>query len=162
MACVDVNELRALRRSAGLSQRQLADLLDIPLEHVPDVGQWPATSAGRTSSSDSRNSRRRGEAARTLATGETGQRTRRAHPDAAGGGANRKTQDAVQRAVGIRPPDAFRLADAGEQFIVRHYRCFGGQEICPAPLPTVPDDYDKRLRDLRAGEASPKAPWRDA
>ena len=43
----------------------------------------------------------------------------------------------------------FASRDAGEQFIARHYRCFSGQEICPAPLPTVPDDYDKRLRDLR-------------
>jgi DNA-binding XRE family transcriptional regulator len=38
---------------------------------------------------------------------------------------------------------------AGHQFIARHYRCFSGQEVCPLPLPTVPDDYDDRLRGLR-------------
>jgi ribosome-binding protein aMBF1 (putative translation factor) len=38
---------------------------------------------------------------------------------------------------------------AVEQFIARHYRCFSGQEICPTPLPTVPNDYDKRLRAVR-------------
>jgi ribosome-binding protein aMBF1 (putative translation factor) len=38
---------------------------------------------------------------------------------------------------------------AGDQFIARHYRCFSGQEVCPLPLPTVPDDYDDRLRRLR-------------
>jgi DNA-binding XRE family transcriptional regulator len=43
----------------------------------------------------------------------------------------------------------FASRGAGEQFIVRHYRCFAGQEICPAPLPTVPSDYDTRLRDVR-------------
>jgi len=59
-------------------------------------------------------------------------------------------------------PIRFASRDAGEQFIVRYYRCFGGQERCPAPLPTVPDDYDKRLRDVRRRRASPKVPWRDA
>jgi hypothetical protein len=39
---------------------------------------------------------------------------------------------------------------AGQLFLARHYRCFSGQEICPAPLPTVPDDYDKRLRVVRS------------
>ena len=38
---------------------------------------------------------------------------------------------------------------AGERFIARHYRRFSGQEICSAPLATVPDDYDQRLRDVR-------------
>jgi len=30
-----------------------------------------------------------------------------------------------------------------------HYRRFSGQKACPAPLPTVPPDYDQQLRDLR-------------
>jgi hypothetical protein len=38
---------------------------------------------------------------------------------------------------------------AGAQFMAKHYRCFSGQEVCPLPLPLVPDDYDDRLRDLR-------------
>jgi len=38
---------------------------------------------------------------------------------------------------------------AGERFLARHYRRFSGQEVCPLPLPTVPNDYDERLRDLR-------------
>jgi ribosome-binding protein aMBF1 (putative translation factor) len=33
--------------------------------------------------------------------------------------------------------------------MVRHYRRFSGQATCPAPLPRVPNDYNKRLRDLR-------------
>ena len=58
-----------------------------------------------------------------------------------------KTQFSARSVFGR--PMRFASRDAGEQFIVRYYRCFGGQEICPAPLPTVPDDYDKRLRDVR-------------
>src|SRR5262244_3898059 len=38
---------------------------------------------------------------------------------------------------------------AGERFLARHYRRFSGQEICPAPLPRVPENYDEHLRDLR-------------
>ena len=38
---------------------------------------------------------------------------------------------------------------AAEQFMATHYRRFGGQKQCPAPLPAVPPDYDQQLRDLR-------------
>jgi transcriptional regulator with XRE-family HTH domain len=58
-----------------------------------------------------------------------------------------KTQFSARSVFGR--PMRFASRDAGEQFIARHYRCFAGQEICPAPLPTVPDDYDERLRDVR-------------
>ena len=88
-------------------------------------------------------------AARTLATGETGQRTRRAPPQlqAAARTGRLETQFTVRSVFGR--PMRFASRHAGEQFIARHYRCFSGQEICPIPLPTVPDDYDKRLRALR-------------
>jgi DNA-binding transcriptional regulator YiaG len=38
---------------------------------------------------------------------------------------------------------------AGERFISTHYRRFAGQQACPSPLPTVPNDYDQRLQTLR-------------
>ena len=38
---------------------------------------------------------------------------------------------------------------AAEQFMATHYRRFSGQEICPAPPPTVPNDYDRQLGALR-------------
>ena len=38
---------------------------------------------------------------------------------------------------------------AAQQFMATHYRRFSGQKICPAPLPTVPHDYDQQLRTLR-------------
>jgi hypothetical protein len=47
-------------------------------------------------------------------------------------------------------PMRFASQHPGERFVVpRHYRCFSGQEIGPTPLPTVPVDYDKRLRAVR-------------
>jgi len=57
------------------------------------------------------------------------------------------TQFSVRSVFGR--PMRFASREAGERFITRHYRCFGGQELCPAPLPEVPGDYDERLRDLR-------------
>jgi len=38
---------------------------------------------------------------------------------------------------------------AAEQFMVTHYRRFGGQKACPAPFPTVPPNHDQQLRALR-------------
>jgi len=46
-------------------------------------------------------------------------------------------------------PMRFASRAAGEQFLAAHYRCFSGQEICPAPVPTVPGDYDQLLLDVR-------------
>ena len=46
-------------------------------------------------------------------------------------------------------PIGFATRSAGEQSLARHYRCFSGQQVCPLPLLTVPDDYNERLRDLR-------------
>jgi ribosome-binding protein aMBF1 (putative translation factor) len=36
---------------------------------------------------------------------------------------------------------------AGERFLAPHYRRF--QETCPIPLPLVPSDYDRHVRQLR-------------
>ena len=45
-----------------------------------------------------------------------------------------------------------RLASraAGEAFIRTHYRRFAGQAACPAPLASVPSDYDVQLKCLRS------------
>ena len=47
-----------------------------------------------------------------------------------------------------RPRRLATRADA-ERFMVTHYRRFAGQSVCPAPLPTVPHNYDQQLRALR-------------
>jgi DNA-binding XRE family transcriptional regulator len=46
-------------------------------------------------------------------------------------------------------PIRFASRAAGQRFLATHYRRFGGQQTCPLPLPTIPNDYDKQLRDLR-------------
>lgn len=46
-------------------------------------------------------------------------------------------------------PVRFATLLAGEQFIATHYRRFAGQEACPSPLVTVPDDFPDQLIRLR-------------
>ena len=70
------------------------------------------------------------------------------------------------RSVFGRPKRLATRADT-EQFMTTHYRRFSGQAICPAPLPTVPRDYSRRVRALRrqlrltqsgpAGASAPRA-----
>ena len=54
---------------------------------------------------------------------------------------------AVQSVFGR--PKRLATRAAAEQFMAMHYRRYSGQEVCPAPLPTVPSDYDQQLRALR-------------
>jgi DNA-binding transcriptional regulator YiaG len=46
-------------------------------------------------------------------------------------------------------PLRFATRAAGERFMATHYRRFAGQQACPSPLPTIPNDYDQQLRILR-------------
>ena len=146
---MDVNELRELRRAADLSQRQLADLLDIP---VNTLRMWdsglrrpPAHVVTRTRDTLAAEARRHELLPLARLARELGVHIRTLQAAARTG--RLKTQFSARSVFGR--PMRFASRDAGEQFIVRYYRCFSGQEICPAPLPTVPDDYDKRLRDIR-------------
>jgi hypothetical protein len=46
-------------------------------------------------------------------------------------------------------PMRFATRAAGERFMATHYRRFAGQQVCPAPLVAVPDDYREQLTGLR-------------
>ncbi len=46
-------------------------------------------------------------------------------------------------------PVRYATRTAGARFMETHYRLFAGQQVCPAPLPSVPADFDERLRRLR-------------
>ena len=147
--CVDVNELRELRRTVDLSQRQLADLLDIP---VNTLRMWdsglrrpPAHILTRAREALAAQARRCELLPLAELARELGVHVRTLRAAARTG--RLETQFTVRSVFGR--PMRFASRHAGEQFIVRHYRCFSGQEICPAPLPTVPDDYDDVLRALR-------------
>jgi len=144
-----VNELRDLRHQADLSQRDFARLLDVPVNtfRMWDSGLRPVPAPILVR-------------ARTVVTPHAQQtellpfvqlaQELRVHV--------RTLQTAVRtgrleaqfsvKSVFGRPR---RLATraAAEQFMATHYRRFGGQKPCPAPLPTVPPDYDQQLRALR-------------
>ena len=147
--CGSVNTLRELRRDASLSQRALAELLDVPVNTLRmwDSGLRPAPAHLLLQV-------RKAIACHAERTElmPMAQLAQEFHVHV------RTLQAAVRtgrlaahfsvKSVFGRPR---RLATraAVEQFIARHYRCFSGQETCPTPLPTVPDDYDKRLRAVR-------------
>ena len=147
--CVDVNELRELRRAVNLSQRQLADLLDIPVNTFrmwdSGVRRPPVHILTRARDALAAQARRCELLPLAELARELGVHVRTLQAAARTG--RLETQFTVRSAFGR--PMRFASRHAGEQFIARHYRCFSGQELCPIPLPTVPDDYDKRLRAVR-------------
>ncbi len=71
-----------------------------------------------------------------------------------------KTQFSARSVFGH--PMRFASRDAGEQFIVRYYHGFGGQERRPAPLPPYLTTMTSGYATYGAREASRKGPWRNA
>ncbi len=144
-----MSELRDLRRAIGLGQREFAALLSIPLETFRpwDSGRRVVSVAVL-------------QRAREVVTHYKQQHERlpldqlakELHVHV------RTLQAAVRtgrldahfsvKSVFGRPR---RLATraAVERFMALHYRCFAGQQVCPTPLPTVPNDYDRQRRTLR-------------
>ena len=144
-----MNELRDLRRAIGVGQREFAALLSIPLE---TFRPWDS---GRRVVSVAVLQRARRAVAHHQRQHEQlplDQLARELHVHV------RTLQAAVRtgrlaahfsvKSVFGRPR---RLATraAAEQFMTMHYRRFSGQEVCPAPLPTVPKNFDEQLRALR-------------
>ena len=149
IVCSAMNELRELRRATGLGQREFAALLSIPLE---TFRPWDS---GRRVASVVVLQRARNAVARHQRQAELlplDQLAKELHVHV------RTLQAAVRtgrldahfsvKSVFGRPR---RLATraAAEQFMATHYRRFAGQQACPSPLLTVPNDYDQQLRALR-------------
>ena len=144
-----MSELRVLRRAIGLGQREFAALLSIPLEtYRPwDSGRRvvPVGVLQRAREAVVHHQRQHellplDQLARELhvhlRTLQAAARTGRL-----------ETHFSVRSVFGRPIRRASRAA--GDQFMAKHYRCFSGQDVCPLPLPPVPDDYDDRLRELR-------------
>ena len=144
-----MNELRELRRAIGLGQREFAALLSIPLEtYRPwDSGRRVISAVVLQRSRDAVVHHQRQHELLPL-----DQLARELHVhlrtlQAAARTGRLDAHFSVRSAFGR--PIRYASRAAGDQFIARHYRCFSGQEVCPLPLPTVPDDYDEQLRSLR-------------
>jgi DNA-binding transcriptional regulator YiaG len=142
-------ELRELRRMAGLGQREFAALLSIPLETFR-----PWDSGRRVIPVAVLQCAREAVAhhARLTELLPLDQLANELHVHI------RTLQAAVRtgrldahfsvKSVFGRPL-RFATRAAAERFMATHYRRFAGQQVCPSPLPTVPNDYDQQLRDLR-------------
>jgi len=144
-----MNELRELRRSIGLGQRDFAALLSMPLE---TFRPWDS---GRRVVSAVVLQRAREAVAHHQRQHELlmlDQLAKELHVHI------RTLQAAVRtgrlaayfsvKSVFGRPRRLATRAAAAE-FMATHYRRFAGQQACPAPLPTIPHDYDQQLRALR-------------
>ena len=149
MVCAAMNELRELRREIGLGQREFAALLSIPLETFRpwDSGRRVVSGAVLQRAREAVAAHQRQQEQLPL-----DQLARELHVHV------RTLQAAVRtgrlaahfsvKSVFGRPR---RLATraAAAQFMATHYRRFSGQALCPAPIVTVPNDYDQQLRALR-------------
>ena len=149
IVCTAMNELRHLRRAIGLGQREFAALLSVPLE---TFRPWDS---GRRGVSGAVLQRAREAVAHHQRQQERlplDQLARELHVHV------RTLQAAVRtgrlaahfsvRSVFGRPRRVATRA-AAEAFMATHYRRFSGQAFCPAPLPTIPNDFDQQLRGLR-------------
>ena len=144
-----MNELRELRRTIGLGQREFAALLSIPLEtYRPwDSGRRiiSAVVLQRAREAVVHHQRQHELLPLDQLAKELHVHLRTLHAAARTGRLD--AHFSVRSAFGR--PIRYASRAAGDQFIARHYRCFSGQEVCPPPLPIVPDDYDEHVRALR-------------
>jgi len=144
-----VNALRQLRRDVALSQRELANLLEVPVNtfRMWDSGLRPPPLHVVTRAREVLASRAKRNELLPLdqLAKELGVHIRTLQAAARTG--RLEAHFGVRSAFGRPIRSASR--GAGEQFLARHYRCFSGQAPCPVPLPTVPNDYDDRLRNVR-------------
>ena len=149
IVCSAMNDLRELRRAIGLGQREFAALLSIPLETFRpwDSGRRVVSVAvlQRAREAVSHYQRQHERLPLCQLAKELHVHIRTLQAAVRTG---RLTAHFAVQSVFGRPR---RLATraAAEQFMAMHYRRFSGQEVCPAPLPTVPSDYDQQVRALR-------------
>ena len=147
--CGTVNELRELRGNVDLSQRDLAGLLHVPVNtfRMWDSGLRPVPLhtllRARVAVAEHAKNTELLSLDQLAREFRVHQRTLRA---AARTG--RLWVTFSSRSVFCRP---IRLATraAARAFIRHDYRRYSGQSPAVAPLPSIPDDYDERLKRLR-------------
>lgn len=145
-----MNELRELRRGIGLGQRAFADLLSVPLETLRtwDSGRRPIPTPvlHRAKVAVTQHARNAELLSLDQLARELGvhQRTLRA---AARTG---RLQVTFSLRSAFGHPIRLATRAAGQAFMRKDYRRYGGQSPAVAPLPLVPDDYDAHLKRLRS------------
>jgi transcriptional regulator with XRE-family HTH domain len=143
-----MNELRELRRDAHMTQQELADLLTVPVNTLPmwDSGSRrpPARVVVQVRDALAARARRRQLLPLAILALKLRVHVRTCNRRHARADWRRSSACGRSSAAGC----VSRLAKP-VSVSSQHYRCFNGQEICPAPLPTVPGDYDQRLREMR-------------
>jgi DNA-binding transcriptional regulator YiaG len=144
-----MGNVRELRQRSGLSQQNFAQLLSVPVETVRawDSGRRavPMAMLLRANAAVTEHLHRTELLSLDRLASELGVHLRTLQAAARTG---RLDAHFSVRSVFGRPIRRASRAP-GERFLATYYRRFGGQPWCPPPLPTVPDNYDERLRDLR-------------
>ena len=144
-----MNELRQLRRHAGLSRRDVAGLLDVPLNtfRMWDSGlrPVPAPMLLRTRAVVEHHAQQTELLPLSQLAKEFHVHVRRLQAAVRTGRLD--AHFSVKSVIGR--PRRLATRAAAERFMALHHRCFAGQQVCPAPLPTVPNNYDQQLRALR-------------
>ena len=144
-----MTDLRELRRAASLSQHDFAALMSVPVNtfRMWDCGRRPvpAPMLHRARAVLAQHARQ----TELLSLGQLADELH----------VHLRTLQAAVRTGRLEAhftvksvfgrPRRFATRAAGERFMATHYRRFAGQQTCPSPLPTVPDDYDQQLRILR-------------
>jgi len=146
---ISMFELRDLRRATGLGQREFAALLSVPLEtfRTWDSGrrQVPAQMLHRARVAVETHARQTELLPLDQLANELHVHIRTLQAAVRTG---RLDAHFSVKSVFGRPRRLATRASA-KQFIVTHYRRFGGQKKCSAPLPTVPPHYDQQLLAVR-------------
>ncbi len=145
-----MNVLRDLRRDAGLTQYEFASLIGIPVNtfRMWDSGlrPVPAHVLPRAKRATVEHARQTKLLPLSELAAELGVHVRTLQAAARTG---RLDVQFYEQSVFGRPRQVASRAAAG-RFMRTHYRRFAGQPTCQAPLPSVPPDYDVRLKRLRA------------
>ncbi len=148
--CQAMNVLRDLRRDAGLTQHEFATLLETPTNtfRMWDSGLRPIPThvLQRARRATVEHARQTQLLPLSELAAEFGVHLRTLQAAARTG---RLDVHFSEQSVFGRPRQVASRSAAG-RFTRTHYRRFAGQAACPAPLPSVPPDYDVRLKSLRA------------
>jgi transcriptional regulator with XRE-family HTH domain len=141
--------LRELRHTADLSQQEFAALIDVPLNtfRMWDSGLRPtpphllqrATMAASEHARDTE-----------LVSLDNLAREFRVHQRTLRAAARTgRLQVTFSSRSAFGHPIRLATRAAARAFMRKDYRRYGGQSPAVAPLPSVPDDYDERLKRLR-------------